>query len=56
MHRKWINSVGLPPNWHPIVTDRICSDHFENDDILKINNGYCLKNDAIPLIKPQVYY
>ncbi|KAF0749381.1 Uncharacterized protein FWK35_00017856, partial [Aphis craccivora] len=53
MHRKWINSVGLPPNWHPIVTDRICSDHFENDDILKINNGYCLKNDAIPLIKPQ---
>lgn len=53
MLQKWKNSVGLP-NWQPTVTDRICSDHFENDDVLKTNNGYCLNNDAIPLIKPQV--
>ncbi|CAH1709136.1 uncharacterized protein LOC114126584 isoform X2 [Aphis gossypii] len=52
MLQKWINSVGLP-NWQPTVTDRICSDHFENDDVLKTNNGYCLNDDAIPLIKPQ---
>ncbi|XP_025206733.1 uncharacterized protein LOC112602713 isoform X2 [Melanaphis sacchari] len=52
MLKKWINSIGLP-NWQPTVTDRICSDHFENNDVLKINGVYSLNNDAIPSTKPQ---
>lgn len=43
------------PNWQPIETDRICSDHFENDDIMKVKNGYELCNNAIPSISPKVY-
>uniref|UniRef100_A0A2S2P987 THAP-type domain-containing protein n=1 Tax=Schizaphis graminum TaxID=13262 RepID=A0A2S2P987_SCHGA len=52
MLRKWINSIGLP-NLQPTITDRVCSDHFENDDVLKINDVYSLNNDSIPSIKPQ---
>ncbi|XP_060840629.1 uncharacterized protein LOC132921565 isoform X2 [Rhopalosiphum padi] len=52
MLKKWINSIGLP-NFQPTVTDRVCSDHFENNDVLKINDVYSLNNDSIPSIKPQ---
>jgi len=53
MLKKWVDSIGLT-NWQPTDTDRICSDHFENDDILMTNDIYGLNNDAIPSIKPQV--
>jgi len=53
MLNKWLNSIGLP-NWQPTVTDRICSNHFENDDVLKNDDVYVLSYDAIPSIKPQV--
>jgi len=53
MLEKWVDSIGLP-NWQPTDTDRICSDHFENDDVLMTNNIYVLNNNAIPLVKPQV--
>jgi len=53
MLKKWVDSIGLT-NWQPTDTDRICSDHFENDDVLMTNDIYGLNNDAIPSIKPQV--
>lgn len=53
MLKNWVNSIGLP-NWQPTHADRICSNHFENDAVLKINNVYGLNNDAIPSIKLQV--
>jgi len=51
--KKWVDSIGLT-NWQPTDSDRICSDHFENYDILMNNYIYELNNDAIPSIKPQV--
>jgi len=51
--KKWVDSIGLS-NWQPTYSDRVCSDHFENDDVLRTNDMYGLKNDAIPSIKPQV--
>lgn len=53
MLKKWVDSIGLP-NWQPSVSDRICSDHFESDDVLMTNDIYGLNNDAIPSVKPQV--
>lgn len=50
---KWVDSIGFT-NWQPTHSDRICSDHFENDDVLMTNETYELNNDAIPSIKPQV--
>ncbi|XP_008185298.1 uncharacterized protein LOC100167907 isoform X2 [Acyrthosiphon pisum] len=52
MLKKWVDSIGLT-NWQPTDTDRICSDHFENDDVVMTNDIYGLNNDAIPSIKPQ---
>ncbi|XP_060880446.1 uncharacterized protein LOC132952235 isoform X2 [Metopolophium dirhodum] len=52
MLKKWVDSIGLT-NWQPTDTDRICSDHFENDDVLMTNDIYGLNNDAVPSIKPQ---
>ncbi|XP_022182300.1 uncharacterized protein LOC111042111 isoform X2 [Myzus persicae] len=52
MLKKWVDSIGLP-NWQPSVSDRICSDHFESDDVLMTNDIYGLNNDAIPSVKPQ---
>jgi len=53
MLKKWLDSIGLP-NWQPTVTDRICSDHFENNDFVMTNDIYGISNDAVPSIKPQV--
>lgn len=51
--KKWLDSIGLP-NLQPTVTDRICSDHFENNDFVMTDDIYGLSNDAVPSIKPQV--
>lgn len=55
--QEWINKLKLS-NWQPSKTDRICSDHFENNCIRKVNNKYELVNRAIPSIKSDVrlYY
>lgn len=53
MLNKWVDSIGLS-NWQPTIADRICSDHFENDDVIMTNDIYTLNNEAIPSIKPQV--
>jgi len=53
MLKKWLDNIGLP-NLQPTITDRICSDHFENNDFVMTDDIYGLSNDAVPLIKPQV--
>lgn len=54
MLKKWLDRIELP-NWKPLETDRICSDHFENYYIMKYNNVYKLDKYALPSIKPKVY-
>lgn len=41
-------------NWQPLETDRICSDHFENFDIIMSKNSYNLHRNATPLVNPKV--
>lgn len=50
--KQWTDSIGFH-NRQPLNTDRICSDHFEKNYILNINNLYILKNNSVPLIKPK---
>ncbi|XP_050427936.1 protein PF3D7_1417600-like isoform X5 [Adelges cooleyi] len=48
----WLKSLKMP-GWKPLDTDRICSDHFESDQIIKTHNVYQLTSNAKPVFKPK---
>lgn len=52
--KEWLDNIELT-NWQPLETDRICSDHFENNYIKQCNDLYELDKNAIPSVKPKVY-
>lgn len=52
--KEWLNNIDLA-NQQPLVTDRICSDHFENNCIKNCDDFFKLDESAVPSIKPKVY-
>lgn len=51
--KKWLDNIELA-NRQPLVTDRICSDHFENNYIKDCDDVFKLDECAVPSIKPKV--
>lgn len=43
----WLRAIGRG-NHEPTGNDYICSEHFSNRDLIRINNKTLLKKDAVP--------
>uniref|UniRef100_A0A1B6L5Q8 THAP-type domain-containing protein n=1 Tax=Graphocephala atropunctata TaxID=36148 RepID=A0A1B6L5Q8_9HEMI len=48
--KQWLNHMGFPPDFKVTQTMKLCSQHFEDKYIYRVNTSSNLKGDSIPTI------